>query len=361
MQRDVGSIDINFLKLEKGVDSFDLSTSQFTLRYEGDTAQSQSENEGGKCMEFFPTVHIADSQYFEDLERDLNQFDAVLFEMVVPKDSCNTDEEGRRLLRKRPSSSPEQQNIAESFSLAHQIDGLNYAQANWYVADLETETVVRMHKSYYARAESLYAYGIRSRFFSQAARRLGRGAVQEWYASGGESFALLSERELFDLGVAISARIAASFLPCPEMLWLLMDWVSSNRGKLHGAVLMAVIRRTVMLDFAGARKLAYAQSLVSNQEQAPVGAYKVMLLARDNAAVQTAAAELERPVTRELQREGNGGKKVALLYGVMHGKGIIADAVRCDLTLSCVCVWLLLFEHDHCCVCVCVHDHSCVV
>jgi hypothetical protein len=324
-QRNVCSADIDFLKLEKGVDSFDLSTSQFTLAFE-----AESENEGNKCMEYFPTVHIADSQYFEDLERDLNQFDAVLFEMVVTKNSCNTDTEGRRLLGKRPSSSREQRNIAKSFDLNHQIDGLNYAQANWYVADLESEAVERMHKSYYAKAESWYAYGIRSRFFSQTARRLGRNAVQEWYASGGESFALLSERELLGLGVAIAARFAASFMPCPEMLWLLMDWVSSNRGKMQGEVLMAVIRRTVMLDFAGARKLTYAQSLVSNQEQAPVGAYKVMLLARDNAAVQAAAAELQRPVTAEVQKQGNGEKSVALLYGVMHGKGIVAQAVRYD-------------------------------
>jgi hypothetical protein len=274
-----------------------------------------------KNMELFLTIHVADDRYFYELERDLKQFDSVLFEMVVANNTCSYDQEGRRTLRTRPTSSTEQKSIAESFGLCHQIDGLNYQQDDWYLTDLDSETLSKMQKSYYARAESWFAYGIRGTFFSQAARRLGRNAVQEWYASGGESFALLSERELFVLAASTAARAAAFLAPCPEILWLLLDWVSSNQGKMHADVLASVVRRTAMLDFAGARKLVYAQSLVSNQVQAPEGVYRVMLLARDSAATKAAVTELERPGKEDIN-------KIALVYGVMHGRGILANALR---------------------------------
>jgi hypothetical protein len=80
-------------------------------------------------------VHIADTAYYREVQRLLEQADVVLYEMVKPKDAHpeagkGEEPEGVRAL---------QMKLAEWFGLAFQLDAVSYGRPHFVHADLTLE------------------------------------------------------------------------------------------------------------------------------------------------------------------------------------------------------------------------------
>ncbi|XP_057768097.1 uncharacterized protein LOC130988302 isoform X2 [Salvia miltiorrhiza] len=98
-------------------------------------------------VDLVSTIHIADKEYFATLQKELEAYDCVLYEMVASRESL----ENRRSLedRKKLNSSNLrgfniigciQRQMAKLLALDFQLDCLDYQAENWYHADLDLET-----------------------------------------------------------------------------------------------------------------------------------------------------------------------------------------------------------------------------
>jgi hypothetical protein len=109
-----------------------LETSQVTLR-----------NDAGVEVILVSAVHIGEESYFEKLNVDLRQPDAVLYEMVKPKGSPPPR-------RGAPPSDHAiaqlQQFLKNRLNLAFQLDVIDYRRPNFIHADMDAETFVAMQE-----------------------------------------------------------------------------------------------------------------------------------------------------------------------------------------------------------------------
>lgn len=92
----------------------------------------------GSVVDLVSVVHLADSEYFDDMNRLLANYDAVLYEMVggqfTPgEDSSAPPEAGMPDVRSL-------QKMATTFlGLEYQLDGIDYSGANFVHADIDWE------------------------------------------------------------------------------------------------------------------------------------------------------------------------------------------------------------------------------
>ena len=69
-----------------------------------------------------------------------------------------------------------------------------------------------------------------------------------------------------DAGIATVLRVLSWLAPCPELGCLLLDWSRWRQPTKAGGVPLAlfpIVRYLLRLDFAAARKLAFAQQLIA--------------------------------------------------------------------------------------------------
>ena len=142
--------------------------------------------------------------------------------------------------------------------------------------------------------------------------------LRAWQQKAGESPALpplLEALRVIVLGRAPSPRqwLLRAFwwvAPCPEPTLLLLDWLWV--GGRPAPVLGALVDRLSAFDVLGARRLAFAQIIVSSQPTPEAGTGlpppPPVLITRRN----TVALEALR------QAFAAGDNRVALLYGVQH-------------------------------------------
>ncbi|XP_047940204.1 uncharacterized protein LOC125187626 isoform X2 [Salvia hispanica] len=96
-------------------------------------------------VDLVSTIHIADKEYFASLQKELEGYDCVLYEMIASRRRLkNSRGPGKKL---KSSSSRGfsiigciQQLMAKLLVLDFQLDCLDYKADNWYHADLDTET-----------------------------------------------------------------------------------------------------------------------------------------------------------------------------------------------------------------------------
>jgi hypothetical protein len=120
-------------------------------------------NDAGATVDFIAAVHIADPQFFHDLDNRFKQYDALLYEMVKPKDYVP----GAERPATRPSSSARnmgwvgmvQRFMKQSLDLAFQLDEINYSAPNFVHADLDVDTFFQMQED---RGESMLSLMIQS-------------------------------------------------------------------------------------------------------------------------------------------------------------------------------------------------------
>ena len=96
-------------------------------------------------------IHIGDQAYYGDLNERFKQYDALLYELIAPKDAVITrdDSEPKSII------SSTQVTMKNLLSLSFQLDEIDYGAANFVHADLSPKEFAQ---SMDERGESLYVY-----------------------------------------------------------------------------------------------------------------------------------------------------------------------------------------------------------
>lgn len=102
-------------------------------------------------IDLISAIHIGDKEYYEDLNSRFADYDALLYELIAPKDTVVTTRD------------PEQQSVISStqvamknmLALSFQLDEINYGADNFVHADLSP---TELSDSMDERGESLYVY-----------------------------------------------------------------------------------------------------------------------------------------------------------------------------------------------------------
>lgn len=96
-------------------------------------------------------IHIGDKEYYEDLNTRFKSYDAMLYELIAPKDTVIAE----RNNESRSVISSTQVAMKNMLALSFQLDEVNYGASNFVHADLSpTELSASMDE----RGESLYVY-----------------------------------------------------------------------------------------------------------------------------------------------------------------------------------------------------------
>ena len=118
------------------------------LRFVGDGTKGGSletsdvtfTNSAGQKVRLVAAVHIAESAYFRDVQSSVEQCDAVLYEMVKPKDS-GPPQKGQQ---SDHAVAQLQRFLKDRLDLSFQLDEVDYTPKNFVHADLDAETFQQM-------------------------------------------------------------------------------------------------------------------------------------------------------------------------------------------------------------------------
>jgi len=97
-------------------------------------------NAAGQKVRLVAAVHIAEAAYFRDVQASVEKCDAVLYEMVKPKDS-GPPEKGRQ---SDHAIAQLQRFLKDRLDLSFQLDEVDYTPKNFVHADLDAETFQQM-------------------------------------------------------------------------------------------------------------------------------------------------------------------------------------------------------------------------
>jgi hypothetical protein len=117
-----------------------------------ETAVATYKNDKGQVVHLVAAVHIADTGYFAALNKVFEGYDALLYEMVKPKDMGAPGAAGERangvglvhIIQK---------GLKMFLDLDYQLDGIDYTKKNFVHADLTAEEFNRMQDE---RGESIF-------------------------------------------------------------------------------------------------------------------------------------------------------------------------------------------------------------
>jgi hypothetical protein len=108
------------------------------------TADVEFRNANGVSVHLIGAIHIAEKSYYDSLNQDFQRYDAVLYEMVKPKDMPPPGPgEGEK------SDSPVsqfQRFLKNALDLDFQLDDIDYTAPNFVHADLDKETFEKMQE-----------------------------------------------------------------------------------------------------------------------------------------------------------------------------------------------------------------------
>lgn len=130
------------------------------------------ENDQGITVDLVSAVHIADKTFFRALDDSFADYDAVLYELVAPKEMLMPSTQGAGLRQMRPGDdlastgpvSPDkrrgaialvgtlQRFLRDTLKLRFQLEEIDYKRPNFIHADLDAETFAQMQDQ---RGESL--------------------------------------------------------------------------------------------------------------------------------------------------------------------------------------------------------------
>jgi hypothetical protein len=102
-------------------------------------------------VDLISAIHIGDPSYYAELNERFRDYDALLYELVAPKDAVVSD----RLAKRKGFISNAQIGMTKLLDLSFQLDEINYDQANFVHADLSPS---ELRQSMDERGESLYVY-----------------------------------------------------------------------------------------------------------------------------------------------------------------------------------------------------------
>jgi hypothetical protein len=153
-------------------------------KHGGGTLQASTvryENADGVALDLVAAVHIAEPSFFQALESSWDEYDAVLYELVAPKEMLapSTQGSGLRSLRATTRQSGMRRSVQmnmvgslqkfmrDQLKLAFQLDAIDYKRPNFVHADLDAETFQKMQSD---RGESILSLMLESMF-----REMSRG------------------------------------------------------------------------------------------------------------------------------------------------------------------------------------------
>lgn len=244
-------------------------------------------------VDLVSTIHIADKEYFATLQKELESYDCVLYEMVASRESL----ENRRkpsAVRKLANSNSRgfniigfiQRQMARVLMLDFQLDCLDYDPDNWYHADLDFETFKLLQIE---KGESFFTFA-RDMTLKSTKALVQATSIPE------------------ELGPWRSKLLWASrVLPMPLVGLFFISSLCADVGNEPADYpeLEALSR----LDFGAAMKVFLAKRLTSDftQVTTDVEEKSVIIGERNRAATEA----LERAIN-------NGYNKIAILYGGGH-------------------------------------------
>jgi hypothetical protein len=109
-----------------------------------ETADVAFRNDAGVTVHLVAAVHVAEREYFENLNQSFKLRDAVLYEMVKPRDVL-LPQPGQKL---EPSNAVGhiQRFMKDMLGLEYQLDVIDYSPEHFVHADLDAETFARMQE-----------------------------------------------------------------------------------------------------------------------------------------------------------------------------------------------------------------------
>jgi len=105
-----------------------------------ETADVTYENKDGAKVHLVAAVHIGEKAYFQSLAKSFECHDAVLYEMVKPKDAPVPGQGAQS----GSAVSQFQRFLKDSLDLEFQLDQIDYTKPNFIHADLDAETFEKM-------------------------------------------------------------------------------------------------------------------------------------------------------------------------------------------------------------------------
>ncbi|GER41553.1 tyrosine-protein phosphatase non-receptor type 6 [Striga asiatica] len=243
-------------------------------------------------VDLVSTIHIADKEYFMTLQKVLEQYDCVLYEMVASRENLESrrnPEAGNKhkasQLRGFNIIGCIQRQMAKLLMLDFQLDCLDYQDENWYHADLDFETFKSLQLE---KGESFFT------FARDTTLRSTKAIVQPTPVRK-------------DLGPWRSKLLWASrFVPMPLVGLLVIGSICADVGSEPAYPELEALSR---LDFSGAMKVFLAKRLTS----------EFMQLTSDVEEKSVIVGERNRVATEALRRAIDcGNRKIGILYGGGH-------------------------------------------
>jgi hypothetical protein len=119
-----------------------------------ETAIATYRNAAGQTVRLVAAVHIGEKSYYESLNDTFASDDAVLYEMVKPKDAGPP----QPFAPAKSGISQFQHFLKDSLALDFQLDDVDYSRPNFVHADLDAETFEKMQAE---RGESMFTLILR--------------------------------------------------------------------------------------------------------------------------------------------------------------------------------------------------------
>ena len=171
-----------------------------------ETAVATYQNDKGQTVQLVAAVHIADTAYYKQLNKLFEGYDALLYEMVKPKDM------GAPMKGARGSSvnwvRMLQKGLKTFLELDYQLDGIDYSRKNFVHADLTAEEFEKLQSE---RGESIMGMMIQT--MMREMMKGDRGLKQEV-----DPMALLDALTRPDSARALKLILARQFQQMDEMV-----------------------------------------------------------------------------------------------------------------------------------------------
>ena len=301
-----------FLRLARDArdGSWALQSATVTLRPRDASARAT------RTLRVCALVHYGEARYYRGVAKDFEtrENDATLVELITSRKHLEaSDERGLKLWRLSEALAPtaEARALANAHGLRAQLDALDARARGWYVADVTREELIALRRE---------AGEMTAKTAEETTRNAKRSAV----SMGGNLPPALEALAVTAFGRAsegdparLFARLSCWFVPCPEAHLLLLDWVWA--GGRPSEVLGAMVDCCASGDLESARRLAFAQMIVSAQAEGPAGGGStepVLVARRNDVAMDGVNKAFKAP---EIDT-------VNLLYGGLHVPGLVRCA-----------------------------------
>ena len=169
-------------------------------------------------VDLLSTVHVAEREYYRDLQARGEQYDRTLFELIVDGSLVTTQQDEAtgtqvRRLSTPLRAAPALKELAARNGLDTQVEALDCTRARWVLADVTRRQLsvqeARLQQPGLARGRNTLAPG-----FGTLAAPLRLLLVGPTGSNKNSQSSAL--------------RPLLSFLPAPELCWLLDDWITAG-------------------------------------------------------------------------------------------------------------------------------------